>query len=42
LAYQKWEQLTCVEHPLVEHKLTLMRDIQTGPKEFRELLRELT
>jgi len=42
LAYGKWEQLTCVEHPLVQHKLTLMRDIQTGPKEFRELLRELT
>ncbi len=42
MAYQKWEQLTCVEHPLVQHKLTLMRDIQTGPKEFRELLRELT
>ncbi len=42
MAYSKWEQLTCVEHPLVQHKLTLMRDIQTGPKEFRELLRELT
>ena len=42
MAYEKWEQLTCVEHPLVQHKLTLMRDIQTGPKEFRELLRELT
>ncbi|MDN5359541.1 MAG: uracil phosphoribosyltransferase [Thermotogaceae bacterium] len=42
MAYGKWEQLTCVEHPLVQHKLTLMRDIQTGPKEFRELLRELT
>lgn len=42
MAYGKWGQLTCVEHPLVQHKLTLMRDIQTGPKEFRELLRELT
>ncbi|MFP4461969.1 MAG: uracil phosphoribosyltransferase [Thermotogota bacterium] len=42
MAYGKWKQLTCVQHPLVQHKLTLMRDIQTGPKEFRELLRELT
>lgn len=34
--------LTVVEHPLVKHKLTIMRKKETGPKEFRELLREIT
>jgi uracil phosphoribosyltransferase len=28
-------------HPLVKHKLTLLRDIRTEPKKFRELIREL-
>ncbi len=30
-----------VAHPLVQHKLTHLRDIETGPKQFRELVREL-
>lgn len=29
-------------HPLVQHKLTLLRDINTEPKRFRELVREIT
>jgi uracil phosphoribosyltransferase len=28
-------------HPLVAHKLSLLRDISTEPKKFRELVREL-
>lgn len=28
-------------HPLVAHKLTLLRDVRTEPKKFRELVREL-
>jgi len=28
-------------HPLVKHKLTLLRDANTEPKKFRELVREL-
>ena len=28
-------------HPLIRHKLTKMRDIQTEPKKFRELIREI-
>jgi uracil phosphoribosyltransferase len=31
-----------VDHPLIKHKLTIMRNRDTGPKEFRELLREIT
>ncbi len=30
-----------VNHPLVQHKLTLIRDKDTGSKEFRELLEEV-
>ncbi len=30
-----------VSHPLVLHKLTILRDKSTGPKEFRELVREI-
>jgi len=30
-----------VDHPLVQHKLSVLRDIRTGPKEFRELVGEL-
>ena len=29
------------QHPLVKHKLTLMRNSATKPKKFRELIREL-
>lgn len=29
-------------HPLVRHKLTLLRRVQTEPKKFRELVQELT
>ncbi len=29
------------QHPLVKHKLTLLRSVQTNPKKFRELVREL-
>ena len=29
-------------HPLVKHKLTLMRNSATKPKKFRELIREIS
>ena len=29
-------------HPLVAHKLSILRDVSTDPKKFRELVRELT
>lgn len=34
-------RLTVVDHPMVQHKLTIMRDENTGSKQFRELVREL-
>ena len=30
-----------MDHPLIQHKLSIMRDVATGAKEFRELVREL-
>src|SRR5690606_21702967 len=30
-----------IDHPLIRHKLTIIRDRHTGPKEFRELLDEV-
>lgn len=29
-------------HPLIQHKVTLLRDKNTGAKEFRELIQEIT
>ena len=34
-------QVHVIDHPLVQHKLTLMRQIETGAKDFRELLSEI-
>ena len=31
-----------VSHPLLEHKLAILRDKKTGTKEFRELISEIT
>lgn len=36
------EHLTVVDHPLVQHKLTLMRERETGSAVFRQLLHEIT
>lgn len=35
-------KLVVVDHPLVQHKLTLMRDINCGTKDFRQLLEEIS
>jgi uracil phosphoribosyltransferase len=35
------ENVTVVEHPLVQHKLALMRRKETSTAEFRQLLREI-
>jgi uracil phosphoribosyltransferase len=34
--------LTVVDHPLVQHKLTLMREKETSTASFRQLLREIS
>ena len=30
------------DHPLVQHKISLLRDKNTGSKEFRELVQEIS
>jgi len=35
------EGVTVVDHPLVQHKLTLLRDKSSSTKSFRELLKEI-
>jgi uracil phosphoribosyltransferase len=34
--------VTVVDHPLVAHKIALLRDTRTGPEQFRQLCREVT
>ena len=36
------EHLTIVNHPLVQHKLSIMRNRETSTKSFRQLLREIS
>lgn len=35
------DKIFIMDHPLIQHKLTLMRDERTGSKEFRELVSEI-
>ena len=35
-------QLHVIDHPMVQHKLTIMRDKETGSKDFRQLLKEIS
>ena len=34
-------KLYVFDHPLIQHKLSIMRKKETGSKEFRELLNEI-
>ena len=36
------KQLHVSNHPLIQHKLVLMRSVKTEPKKFREVVREIT
>ncbi len=35
-------ELVLLDHPLIKHKLTILRDVRTGPKEFREMVKEIS
>ena len=35
------ENIMVMDHPLIQHKLTLLRDKNTGSKDFRELVSEI-
>ena len=34
--------ITVIDHPLVQHKLSIMRDVKTATSQFRQLLREIS
>ncbi len=38
----EFKNVTVIDHPLVQHKLALLRDKNTGTKDFRTLLGELS
>jgi len=35
-------QLHVINHPMIQHKLTIMRNKETGSKDFRQLLKEIS
>lgn len=35
------ENITVFEHPLIQHKISLLRDKKTGTNEFRKLVEEI-
>lgn len=40
--HARFENLYIAEHPLIQHKLALLRDVKTMPKEFRKLVKEIS
>ena len=39
---EKFDNVIVCDHPLVQHKVSLLHDKNTGSKEFRELVHEVT
>jgi uracil phosphoribosyltransferase len=38
----RFPRLHILDHPLIVHKLSYMRDVKTSTRDFRELLKEIT
>ena len=39
---EKYPNVFVFDHPLIKHKISILRDKKTGMKEFRELVEEIT
>lgn len=39
---KKYDNVVIFDHPLIKHKIAILRDEKTGMKEFRELVEEIT
>ena len=39
--YKEEKNITIFEHPLIQHKISLLRDKNTGTNEFRKLVEEI-
>ena len=38
---EEYPNVFVMDHPLIQHKLTFLRDVSTGTKNFRELVSEI-
>ena len=38
---KKMKQITIMEHPLIQHKISILRNEATGTNEFRRLIEEI-
>ncbi|MFA6829259.1 MAG: uracil phosphoribosyltransferase [Bacilli bacterium] len=38
---KNYPNVTILDHPLLQHKITLLRDVKTGTNEFRHLVKEI-
>ena len=36
------DNVTIFEHPVITHKLSILRDVNTGSKQFRDLVSEIS
>ncbi len=41
VSHDKFPNLTVIEHPLIQHKLAVLRDRETSKKKFKELVDEI-
>lgn len=41
MQYKDYENVTILEHPLIQHKISMLRDKNTGTNEFRKLVEEI-
>jgi len=41
MKYPLYNNVEVMEHPLIKHKISIMRSVDTGSKEFRELVNEI-
>ncbi len=41
MKYSLYDNVEIMEHPLIKHKISKMRDVETGSKEFREYVNEI-
>jgi uracil phosphoribosyltransferase len=42
MPHPKFPNLTVLDHPLIQHKLTLLRDRDTGTRDFKQLVSEIS
>lgn len=42
MAFQNYPNATILDHPLLKHKITLLRDVNTRTNEFKNLVKEIS